>query len=88
MKENIEEGIEYDPEKDKKILSEDQVIADGDLDGYSEELEDDVLLDEDTSDMEEDNDELFEDLGDEDDELLYDNDLANDNIDNDEDIIE
>ena len=88
LKENIEEGIEYDPEKDKKILSEDQVIADGDLDGYSEELEDDVLLDEDTSDMEEDNDELFEDLGDEDDELLYDNDLANDNIDNDEDIIE
>ncbi len=87
LKENIEEGIEYDPEKDKKILSEDQVIADGDLDGYSEELEEDVLLEEETNDVEEDNDELFESLGDEDDELLYDNDLASDNLDNDEDII-
>lgn len=89
LKENIEEGIEYDPEKDKKVLSEEQVIADGDLeDGYSsEELEDDMLLDDETSSVE-DNDELFEELGDEDDELLFDSDLANDNLDNDADIIE
>ena len=33
-------------------------------------------------------DELFEELDDEGDELLFDNDLANDNLDNDEDIIE
>lgn len=89
LKENIEEGIEYDPEKEKKMLSEEEVIADGDLEeGYSnEELEDDMLLDDEASNME-DSDELFEELGDEDDELLFDNDLANDNIDNDADIIE
>ena len=89
LKENIEEGIEYDPEKEKKMLSEEQVIVDGDLkDGYSnEELQGDMLLNEETSAVE-DSDELFEELGDEDDELLFDNDLANDNIDNDEDIIE
>ena len=87
LKENIEEGIEYDPEKEKKMLAEEQVIADGDLDGYSEELEDDMLLDDEASDID-DSDELFEELDDEGDELLYDNDLANDNLDNDEDIIE
>ena len=89
LKENIDEGIEYDPEKEKKLLSEDEVITDGDLDGYGEELEDDMLLDDEAADLaDEDSDELFEELGDEDDELLFDNDLANDNLDNDEDIIE
>lgn len=88
LRENIEEGIEYDPNQEKKLLSEDEVLQDGDLEGYSEELEDDVLLDDEITDIEEDSDELFEELGDEDDELLYDNDLANDNLDNDEDIIE
>lgn len=89
LKENIEEGIEYDPETEKKILSEEQVIVDGDLEeGYSEELEDDMLLDDETSSMDDESDELFEGLDDEDDELLYDNDLANDNLDNDDDMIE
>ncbi len=88
LKENIEEGIEYDPERERKMLSEEEVIADGDLDGYSEELADDILLDDEAGDLAEDSDELFEDLGDEGDELLYDSDLANDNLDNDEDIIE
>ena len=71
------------------MLSEEEVIADGDLEeGYgSEELEDDMLLEDEANSME-DSDELFEELGDEDDELLFDNDLANDNIDNDADIIE
>ena len=87
LKENIEDGIEYDPEKEKKLLSEEVVIEDGDLDGYSEELEDDMLLEE-TAETEEDNDTFFEGLDDEGDELLFDNDLANDNLDNDEDIIE
>ena len=59
------------------------VAEDGDLEnGFTEELEDDKLLDE------EDSDELFKGLDDEDDELLFDNDLANDNVDNDDDIIE
>ena len=39
-------------------------------------------------DDEEENDELFGDLEDEDDEELFDSDLANDNLDNDSDIIE
>ena len=86
LKENIEDGIEYDPEKERKYLSEDEVVAEDDLaDGYSEDIEDDVLLDEEEI---EDSDELFDDLGDEDDEAIFDNDLANDNLDNDDDIIE
>ena len=82
LKENIEEGIEYDPEKDKKILSEDEVVAEEDLnDGYGKEVENDVLLES----SEPESDELFEDLDDEGEEFLYGNDLAQDNIDNDED---
>ena len=70
LKENIEDGIEYDPEKDKKILSEEEVIGDEDLnDGYVEEdvedIEDDTLLDEEESD------ELFQDLGDEGEEEIF-----------------
>ena len=79
LKENIEEGIEYDPEREQKLLSGSEQIGDDELDGYEEE-NDDIML--------EDNDELFEDLDDEGDELLYDSDLANDNLDNDNDIIE
>ena len=87
LKENIDEGIEYDPSKDSKILAEEEVIDNEEIqDGYTQETEDDVIL-EDDEDMEE-SDELFESIDDEDDELLFDNDLANDNIDNDEDIIE
>ena len=86
LKENIEDGIEYDPEKEKKYLAEDEVVAEDDLsDGYSENDEEDVLLDEEEID---DSDDLFEDLDDEDDEAIFDTDLANDNLDNDDDIIE
>ena len=86
LKENIEEGIEYDPNQEKKLLSEEEVIADGDLEGYGEETDEDVLLEDDS--MEDESDDLFEGLDDEGDELLFDNDLANDNLDNDNDIIE
>lgn len=89
LKENIEDGIEYDPEKEKRYLAEDEVVADGDLqDGYvedGEDIDDDVLLDE---TMEDDSDELFDGLDDEDDEDIFDSDLASDNLDNDDDIIE
>ena len=82
LKENIDEGIEYDPETDKKILAEEEVVVSDELeDGYGEELDNDSLLEEDL----EDSDELFQDLDDEGEELLYGNDLAQDNIDNDED---
>ena len=87
LKENIEDGIEYDPEKERKLLSEEEVVGEDDLqNGYSEEIEDDILLEE-TEDFDE-SDELFESLDDEGDEAIFDNDLANDNLDNDDDIIE
>ena len=80
LKENIDEGIEYDPEKSKKILPEDQVLDEDDLkDGYGEESDD---LDNEEADEKEG---LFDELDDEGEDLLYGNDLADDNIDNDED---
>ena len=87
LKENIDEGIEYDPEKEGKILAEDEVVADEDLDGYGEELDDEMLTDTDDDVIDDENDELFEQLDDEGDELLFDGDLAEDNLDNDNDII-
>src|SRR5699024_8536886 len=70
LKENIDEGIEYDPSKDSKILAEEEVIDNEEIqDGYTQETEDDVIL-EDDEDMEE-SDELFESIDDEDDELLF-----------------
>ena len=88
LKENIEEGIEYDPSKDQKVLQEEEVIDDGDLDNYVEETNDDTLLEDDEEPLDDGNDELFEGLDDEGEEFLFDNDLANDNLDNDDDIIE
>ena len=70
--ENIEDGIEYDPEKDKKILAEDEVVAEDDLsDGYIEDTDSDILLDEEEP---EDSDELFEDLDDEGEDAIFDED--------------
>ena len=88
LKEHIDEGIEYDPEKDGKLLEEEL------KDGYSEENEEGEMVDgqnddynDDYEDKEnEDSDELFEDLGDEGEEDIFDNDLANDNLNNDEDL--
>ena len=74
IKENIDEGIEYDPEKENKHFAEDEVIEDGDLDGYGEEGEDDVLQDD------EDNDELFEELDDEGEDMLFDGEMPEDNM--------
>lgn len=89
LKENIDEGIEYDPEKEKPVLTEEETIDDGDLDGYGEETSDDILLEDDEDDsLDDESDDLFEEIGDEDDELLFGNDLANDNLDDENDIIE
>ena len=78
LKENIDDGIDYDPEKDRKILSEEEVLTD-------EELKDNYVEDVENPDMdimdEEDSDDLFEDLGDEGEEDIFDSDLANDNLD-------
>ena len=83
LKENIEEGIEYDPEKErqKNILLEQEIAE-----NYIEE-------DEDNDDVElletEDADELFESvLDDEDEMLLEDTDLGQDNLMNDNDILD
>ena len=78
LKENIEEGIEYDPNKEKELLSEDEILETDNLDGYgeeSEESEDDVLIEDEETFDEDSDDEFFEDLddeGDDDDGLLYD----------------
>ena len=71
LKENIEDGIDFDPEKDKKILAEDEVVAEDDLaDGYTAEDSDgDILLDEEEP---EESDELFEDLDDEGEDAIFD----------------
>ncbi len=83
LKENIEDGIEYDPEKDNKYLAEDEVVAEDDLkDGYVEAEEDDILLDdENDSENDSENDELFQNLDDEDDEAIFDSDMSEDNLD-------
>ena len=86
LKEDIEDGIEYDPEKEKKYLAEDEVVNEEELqDGYVEDLDNDSLLDEEELN---DDDELFEELDDEGDEAIFDSDLANDNLDDENDIIE
>ena len=88
LKEDVDEGVEYDPNRDGKILSEDEIVEEGDLkDGYSEESDDDAVLDKEDEELDDGKDDLFEELDDEGEELLYDNDLANDNLNNDDDII-
>ena len=70
LKENIEDGIDFDPEKNKDILAEEEVVAKDDLsDGYTEDISDDKLLDEEEI---EDSDELFEDLDDEGEDEIFD----------------
>ena len=84
LRESIDDGIDYSPESDKKIMNEDEVIAADDLaDGYMDEsLEnDDVELEDEESD------ELFGDLGDEGEEDIFDSDLTDDNLDDENDII-
>jgi len=78
LKEHIDEGIDY----------EDAKVGDSVLN--EEELEDSYIeADEDVEDMLlEDSDELFEELDDEGDEAIFDSDLANDNLDDENDIIE
>jgi len=78
LKENIEDGIDFNSDDNKKALEEETFVDEEDLeDGYMEEGEDDL----------EDSDELFEELDDEGEEDLFDSDLADDNLDNDNDII-
>ena len=82
LKENIEEGIEYNPEREKgqNILLEDELS-----DGYMEEDEDGNEI----QDSEEESDELFDPILDDEDEMLLDDtDLGEDNLMNDNDILD
>ena len=86
LKENIDEGIDLNIEEANKLLEAEQIVNEEELqDEYNEEnLEDDDLLD-DIDDIDE------EDLLEEPEVLdkeIFDNDLATDNLLNDEDIIE
>ena len=85
LKENIEDGIDFNSIEDNKKFTEEEAILDEDelADGYSEEGDD--LLDGD--DSLEDDDALFAELDDEE-ILLDDTDLGEDNLLNDQDILD
>ncbi len=79
LKENIEEGIDFNLEREgdkEKLQAIDAELAES----FEEESEEDEIIDD---------EELYDDLTDEDilDEELFDSDLAEDNIENDEDLI-
>ena len=83
LKENIEEGIDFNLERDgdkEKLQAIDEELADS----FEEEN-----LDEEEEEEEPADDEIYDELSDEDilDEELFSNDLAEDNIENDEDLI-
>jgi len=78
LKEDIDEGIDFDINEHK--FSEDILVDEELEDSYIEESEDDEI------DLDDDSDVLFDEL-DESDEDLFDSDLAEDNLDNDNDLI-
>ena len=81
LKEDIDEGIDFNLERDKELLEQENVIVDDEIDNnYIEEASDEDIM--------EDDEELFGDLDDEEDEEIFNNDLAIDNLDNDQDNIE
>lgn len=85
LKENIEEGIDFNLERedDKAKLKE---IEEELSEGFEEVKDDDELEDEDEEVLE---DEIYDELADSDilDDNIFDSDLAEDNIENDEDLI-
>lgn len=83
LKENIEEGIEYNPEREKmqNILVEDE-LSEGYTQQEDSEIENDELL-------EQEDDELFDSILDDEDEMLLDDtELGEDNLLNDNDILD
>ena len=81
LKENIEDGIDFNIDSNKK-MGEDTVLDES-------ELEDDYIeADDDSLSTLEDSDELFESVDEEDDLMTFDNDLAEENMLNDEDILD
>ncbi len=84
LKENIEEGIEYNPEREKmqNILVEDELSE-----GYTQQEEDSEIENDEL--LEQEDDELFDSILDDEDEMLLDDtDLGEDNLLNDNDILD
>ena len=73
LKENIEDGIEYDPEKEKSEFTEGILNEEELKDGYEEEeemlLSEDEIIDD--RDIDEEDEELFKDLGNEGEEDIF-----------------
>lgn len=93
LKENIDEGIDFNLDRDKKekITLTDEELAEGFEEEDLEGIEGDELLDEDEiydDDILDEDDILDDEEAIEDEADIYDNDLAEDNIGNDEDILE
>ena len=87
LKEHIEDGIDFNLIKDKEITNQNVVVEEELNENYIEESDEDIDDETDESyDDELDDDNFEDDFMDNEDE--FDSDLANDNIDNDEDIIE
>ncbi len=86
LKENIDEGIDFNSIEDTKKFAEEEAVVDENelADGYAEETEDIADLDD---LMDTDEDSLFEDL-DDDEILLDDTDLGEDNLLNDQDLLD
>lgn len=85
LKENIEEGIEYNPEREKmqNILVEDELSE-----GYTQQQEEDSEIENDEL-LEQEDDELFDSILDDEDEMLLDDtELGEDNLLNDNDILD
>ena len=79
LKEHIDEGIDYEDVEKEKVLTEEDVLNLDELeDGYKEE----EMLDDEESD------DLFDEDNFDDEEDIYDSDIAEDNLKNDDDIIE
>ena len=81
LKENIDEGIDFNLEREQHSKEELQVLDDElTSEGYEEVTDDDL--------PEEDNDDIYDEEDILDDEDIFDNDLAEDNIDNENDILD
>ena len=81
LKEHIEDGIDFNPDKDKKFQEEDVLLPDELDEGYIEEGEED--------EEETEGDSIFEELTDDPDEMMLDDtDLGEDNLLNDQDILD
>ena len=81
LKENIEGAIDFNLENNKKVLEEDEIVVDAELEGnyIEEDIDEDELLDEDA---------IFQNLDDDEDLIDIDTDLAEDNLLEDNDLLD